>query len=219
MHLIKQTYDENAIECGSIGGQIILEKEQSIPKCATCNNAMVQYFAIDIKPEFNSPFKTGSRLSMFCCPEHDDTALEQYSGRDTQVQPSFDTQVHVHYSIVFNTPDSQTQILGKEPRLIEKTLYAQESPEEIEENEHVGIQSKCYESKIGGEASWLNYSVNLKCNCGGKLAFVCQLKDCYDFFHGEGSSDYYTLLNGNFIFILACENQCSPYAVIPVCDN
>ncbi len=219
MHLIKTDASPNGIECGSIGGPIILEKGKVVPKCATCNNNMVQYFAINIKPEFNLPFRAESRLSMFCCPEHDDLALEQYSDMDKEVQPTYNTEVHVHYSIIFNRPESPTENHGIETRLIEKPIYARESEEETDEDEYLGMRSTCYKSKIGGFPSWLNYVVNLKCTCGGKLSYICQIADAYDFYHGENPTDYYNLLNGNFIFILACENQCSPYAVIPVCDN
>ena len=65
----------------------------------------------------------------------------------------------------------------------------------------------------------MNYEVNLNCPCGGKLQFLCQLAWNFDFHYGPQRTDYLSLFNGNHIFFLACDQQCSPYAVIPVCDN
>ncbi len=88
------------------------------------------------------------------------------------------------------------------------------------ESEKICKVSRCYDSKIGGFPSWLNYGVNLNCTCGGKLSFICQLSDRHSlFYYGEKPAEYYHLLNDNYIFLLGCENQCTPYAVIPVCDN
>jgi hypothetical protein len=219
MFLIEETKMEDSIACGSIGGDVWLPKSSNVPRCARCNNEMALYLQLEVKEAFRLPFKTGSRLNFFSCPEHDDLALEQYTNRDKCVQSTYNTEVHVHYSLMLLGPDLDLEKKGIEPRILEKPIFARESEEEIEESEYVGRTSLCHRTKVGGVPAWLNYAVNLNCTCGGKLEFLCRIRDGTTFHYGKGPVEYYRLLNANFIYLLACERQCSPFAIIPICDN
>ena len=222
MYLLTTALAPEAIECGSIGGEIWLPEGVPVPACATCGRAMALYFQLEVRPEFGLPFRAGSRLNVFCCPEHDDLALEQYSDLDTAVQATYRQQVHVHYSLMLIPPDLPLRRHGSEPRLLRRALLASPAHEEAEDDDYLGRRGSCSASKIGGLPSWFNYAVDLPCPCGGRLAFLCQVseRDAGDWFvHGAQPGDYYEFLNGNQTFLMACDRQCSVFSIIPVCDN
>ena len=222
MHLLTTEPAPGSIECGAIGGDIWLPEGVPVPACATCGRAMALYFQLEVRPDFGLPFHAGSRLNAFCCPEHDDLALEQYSDQDRAVQATYGQQVHVHYSLMLVPPGLPLRHHGSEPRLLRRALQALPAREETEDHEYLGRRGSCNASKIGGLPSWFNYAVDLPCPCGGRLAFLCQVSevDAGDWFlHGPRRVDHHWFLNGNQTFLMACDRQCSVFSIIPVCDN
>ncbi len=51
MYQISTEQVNNSQCCGSLGGDIVLPRGDSIPKCEECNNDMTLYFQIDVIPE------------------------------------------------------------------------------------------------------------------------------------------------------------------------
>ena len=219
MHEISLEKEKNSIIFGTLGGDIYLNKNKEMPKCTECNKEMSLYLQIDIKEEFNTPFITGSKFNVFCCPEHDEVP-DGYSNLDKEVLPAYGKENHGHYSITLTRPeDIEKKPISKEKVILEKNLYAVAKDEEIRECEYVGLTSENYGFKIGGTPSWMNYSANLKCTCGSEIKYLFQIPDSYDFFYGDGPVEYHSLFLSNQIVFMACESQCSPYSVITVCDN
>ncbi len=219
MYQISTEQVNNSQCCGSLGGDIVLPRGDSIPKCEECNNDMTLYFQIDVIPEMDLPFVVGSKFNVFNCIQCEDLPFDSYCGLDKRVKSTYDDIIHRHYSLMFLKPDKQEEIFWQESSIIFKPLYASESNENIRICEYFGKTSDYFDFKVGGVPSWINYSVNLRCTCGGQLEFLCQIPESYEFFYGEELSDSYSLFCANHIYFLACERQCSPYAMIMVLDN
>lgn len=196
-----------------LGGQLYSTAAEGPRACKRCGTELSLFAQFDLGPEMNHPFEPGSRLLVFACTKCDDIPRAQYSDNDEEVQETFGERVPDNYSLVMLRPGEPRILHTLANPMRAAPIRFEESVEDVEDEEDVGLSSGEFRSKVGGTASWINYGVHLRCTCGGALRFVCQFAEHTDFPDGD------SLFNGNQVFILGCEQQCSPYALIPVVDN
>jgi hypothetical protein len=220
---LKETKDSEKINRDSIGGYPVLTENQELPECAICNKKMVMFLQLDIKAEYNLPFKEGSHLSFFMCIDHDEPVW--WDGTEELPASYMERE---HYQVFFNPPGVNEKTYELEPGLVHSALQFTKLEEEVET---VGPDNKEYEIgrqlfKIGGVPSWAQDPEIHTCSCGAKMSFICQVPQDFQFTKAEGaesqkstySDTHYSLFLGNEVYIFACENQCSPLAVAPICQ-
>ena len=203
----------------TIGGAPILRVGQTVPACQKCGQQLSLFLQFDVLDEFNVPFDNGSHFLLFSCATCDEIPSEQYCDGDETVQETYGSPVSDTYALFLNRPGGPEMIAPRESVLKSRVLAFTETDESVHECEFVGVTSEDLSFKVGGEPGWINYSVNLDCPCGGRIVFLCQIPDSWDFDAASGEPRWLSLFVGNFVYILACDRQCSPHSLIAVCDN
>ena len=223
MHLIQVSDEQADNTCrNSVGGHPFLPAEVAVPCCRICNEEMALFLQLCIRAEFGLPFQEGSQLIVFMCPSHNECS-DGVGGDETedgrQPEKYWET-VEGHYCL-YLFPPGEFQPARLDKRISSRKLQFEQAEEEVQD--WTDFKKGSYDSKVGGVPGWMNYSVEEVCSCGGKISFVCQVSETEEF---EATPEYeddfeapYTLFLGNQVYILACEEQCNPRAVVAVCDN
>ncbi len=224
-HRIVADQSLQGVPRNSLGGQPILHKSQLWPTCKLCGEKMLLFFQFDLRREFETPFIPGSHLLVFACWRHDDIAtLYHPSGR--RLPPSFWEQSDGHYRLLLNRPSGTEIVLERETRIVPHTLSFSKQPEQLEATPF-GYELGTMEAKVGGVPHWLQDPEEYRCCCGAPMRYFCQLPEYFEFPKVPGapnqpngiSDNVYILFLGNAVYFLACEQQCSPFAIIPVMQN
>lgn len=226
MHLISVTNTNADPSCrNTVGGVPFMPAGVSVPRCRICNAPMVLFFQMDIQAEFEIPFEDGSHLLIFMCPTHNEATGLASLYNDVPLPDQYWQSDEGHYAL-FLFPPCQLQNDGHMDEHIESfQVTFDRALEEVQTFEDFDVGSYCF--KVGGVPGWMNYCVDKRCTCGGKMSFVCQIPDGFGFKKiptapeqpDSFSASEYCLFLGNQVYVLACELQCNPRAVIAVCDN
>ncbi len=189
---------------------------------------MALFLQLDIQEEFDIPFQTGSHLLVFMCPTHNDIPDTPVHYGHTVLSEQFWNEDGGHFALILVPPDTSSTICNSDPFIASKQLVFHAEDEEVTFNQSDDFSCGSNDFKIGGVPGWINYAVNdAWCPCGGKMSFVCQIPDGFGFEQTDNapeqpdsfSSTEYCLFLGNQVYILACEKQCHPNALVAVCDN
>ena len=225
---LNRVLDVREVSRNSIGGYPILAETQEWPVCKMCNARQVLFLQLDILKEFYLPFASGSHLSVFMCPNHNDIPTLY---NDRQVLPAnYWDDNEGHYKLILNPPIKREWALNLEPHLVYYSLGFKEAEESIISDNL--FQGECYEIgssgwKVGGVPSWIQDPEYPYCACGAEMRFVCQIPEDFGFEKAPDaesqpdsfSHDHYCLFLGNEVYIFACVNQCNPLAVIAAVQN
>jgi hypothetical protein len=215
----------HAVARDSLGGRPNLGESQTWPLCKLCGERMLFYLQFDLRPEFETPFISGSHFLVFACCQHDDIAsLLPRSG--IALPPEFWEQTGGHYELLFNRPHQAEVVLETDARIVPHKLSFSKQPERLRATPF-GYDVGAEEAKIGGVPCWLQDPEEYRCYCGAPMRYFCQLPEYFEFPKAAGapiqpngvSGDSYILFLGNAVYFLACEKQCSPFAVIAVMQN
>ena len=226
MHQITITSDvADSQTRDSVGGAPFLADGDSIPTCRLCGASMALFLQCDIRSEFGLPFTDGSHLLVFMCPKHNEipSIPDDYDSSDLPAE--FWLKDDGHYALQMIAPDTPIFAAAIDPFILPRRLEFIDTPESIQDFGDFDRGSDDF--KIGGIPGWINYAINKTCPCGGKMSFVCQIPDGFGFQQTDTapeqpdsfSSTEYCFLLRNQVFILACDRQCSPHALIAICDN
>jgi hypothetical protein len=204
----------------SIGGAGVLPADMPWPACE-CGEPMALFFQLDVAAAFGLPFRAGSHLAVFMCPAHND-APEQF---DTHVLPArhwerrrrIDGSLRFYEVILFK-PGRRERTHPREPHLVPRRLRFEQAIEAVD-----GLQG----FKVGGHPFWCQAPAYHACPCGAEMRLLCQVPEDHPFRKAAGaapqpdafSATAYGLFLGNAVYLLACEAQCSPFAVHPVVQN
>lgn len=181
---------------------------------------MLFFMQCDLRAEFETPFVPGSHLLVFACWQHDDIASLY---RPLALPPAFWERSDGHYQLLLNRPSPTEEVLEADARLIPHALSFSKQAERAKATAF-GYDIGAEEAKIGGLPCWLQEPVEYRCCCGAPMRYFCQLPEYFEFPkaasapnqpHGVSDS-FYILFLGNAVYFLGCEQQCSPFAVIPV---
>jgi len=179
----------------------------------------------DLSQEFDVPFVPDSHLLVFACWQHDDIAT-LYGQSGSTLPPSFWEQSDGHYQLLLNRPSDDEVILESDVRLIPHALTFSKTPEQLTETPY-GYDNGAEVAKIGGAPCWLQDPEEYRCCCGAPMRYFCQLPEYFEFpktaeapNQPNGiSNNHYILFLGNAVYFLACEKQCSPFAIMAVMQN
>lgn len=226
MHLVTITTTiANAICSNTVGGAPFLPTGVSTPRCRICDAKMVLFFQFNFRAEFGLPFKEGSHLLIFMCPTHNDPPCLPAIYDDSPLPPSYWDADNGHFALLLFPPFVSESIGNLDPYISPYLLAFEQAEEEIQDLGDFDVGS--YAFKIGGVPGWMNYRINKKCTCGGEMSFICQTPDGFGFKKSPHapeqpdsfSANEYCLFLGNQVYILGCNRQCDPRAVIAGCDN
>lgn len=206
----------------SLGGQPILHPSQAWPKCRRCGEKMLFFLQFDLRSEFETPFASGSHLLVFACSKHDDIA-SLYGSR---LPPAFWEKTEGHYQLILNRPSQTEVVLESDSRLVPHALSFSKEAEVSRATSH-GYEVGAEDAKIGGVPCWLQDPGDYRCCCGAPMKYLCQLPEYFEFPKAVGAPEQtnspsdpsYTLFLGNAVYLLACEQQCSPFAVMAEMQN
>jgi hypothetical protein len=225
VHFVKVTANPKLTERSrsTVGGYPILARDQEIPACGVCEKPMILFFQLDIREEFELPFKAGSHLAVFMCAEHNDASPADLKNKKWIKWPEklparFWKKQH-HYRFVLNPPGVEEKVHPLESHLVPCTLGFSKRKEETEDWEGVEVGSQGF--KVGGVPSWFQDPEPHRCACGARMEFVCQLPENFGFERMPAappqphrfSDKQYGLFLGNPTYIFACGDQCDPRAV------
>jgi hypothetical protein len=159
------------------------------------------------------------------CPQHNDapTSAEPFS--ELPMSPRFWEQDTGHFAVLLLPASAQTKPAQLDRHIQPRKLRFERTEEKVESAD--GITWGSHAFKVGGVPGWLNYAPQPKCTCGGTLRFVCQFPDDLGFPKSAAapsqpnsfSNDDYCYLLGNFVYFLACDQQCDARAAVAICDN
>lgn len=218
--------DTGEVIRNSIGGYPILNENQDWFECGICGARQIVFLQFDIAEEFNLPFASGSHLSVFMCPHHNDAPISYFGSRTL---PNDYWKNGEFYRLILNPPNIKERLLDLEPHLLYQSLNFEEVEESISaedfevENYEIGSSGL----KVGGVPFWIQEPEVYNCFCGAQMKFVCQIPEDFGFdkspeaeSHPDSfSADSYYLFLGNEVYIFACADQCNPLAVIAVAQN
>lgn len=226
MHLVTVTATCADESCrNTAGGSPFMPSGQSVPKCRICDAEMVLFFQLDIRAEFGLPFKQGSHLLVFMCPTHNEPPGLASIYDNSPLPPSYWDADDGHFSLLLFPPEA-LESNGRLDGYIEPYSLAFEPAEEKIQN-FGDFDVGSYNFKVGGVPGWMNYRIAKRCTCGGEMSFICQTPDGFGFKQTPGAPEQpdsfsaieYCLFLGNQVYILGCNRQCDPRAVIAGCDN
>jgi hypothetical protein len=189
---------------------------------------MVLFFQLDIRPEFGLPFKNSSHLLVFMCPKHSEPPdLPTPTNDDGLPLPPayWDTTSNGHFSLLLFRPTEMKSSGQLDPFIEPYQLQFEFASEHVQD--FSDFQVGAYDFKVGGVPGWMNYQIDKRCSCGGNMQFLCQVPVDFGFKKTSTapqqpdsfSANEYCLFLGNQVYIMACERQCDPRAVIADCDN
>jgi hypothetical protein len=226
MHLISVTDLPADASCrDTVGSTPCLPTGEAVPRCRICHAAMVLFFQLDVRADFGLPFKTGSHLLAFMCPTHNEPPSLPATYDDAPLPADYWDADDGHFALLLFPPTELGPGDNPHPFIAPYRLRFEAADEEVQD---VGdFQVGSYDFKVGGVPGWINYKVDKRCCCGGRMSFLCQVPDGFGFRKTDAapeqpdsfSSSDYCLFLGNQVYILACERQCDPRAVIAACDN
>lgn len=186
---------------------------------------MVLFFQLDIRSEFAIPFRDGSHLLVFMCPTHNDPPGLPAIYNDSPLPESYWDADEGHYALFLFPPDELESAGRLDEHIASMSLSFEPAQEEIQNFGE--FDAGTYDFKIGGVPGWMNYRIDKRCTCGGKMSFLCQTPDGFGFQKTPAAAEQpnsfsatdYCLFLGNQVFILGCDRQCDPRALIAGCDN
>jgi hypothetical protein len=194
----------------TIGGHPILPKGIYWPHCC-CGERLILFFQLDIREEFGLPFATGSHLSVFMCPVHNDAwkspTTQRLPQRFWESRITYDGLDGFYHMMLF-PPGQVEQIHSCEPHLECRRLEFQKTVEVIDsdfyDDDYEGMRDpvpvpgantrwpgvcKVVDSwhrgidgfKVGGQPCWSNRAEVHTCCCGSPMDFICQVPSDYKF--------------------------------------
>ena len=186
---------------------------------------MLFFVQLDLRPEFDTPFIPGSHLLVFACWQHDDIA-SLYSPAGSKLPPRFWEQSDGHYQFLLNRPSGTEVVHDRDVRLVTHSLSFSKHAERPQATPF-GYDRGVEEAKVGGIPCWLQDPEEYTCCCGAPMRYFCQFPENFEFPKAPNSpqqphgisDNYYTLFLGNALYFLACEQQCSPFAVVCAMQN
>ena len=186
---------------------------------------MVLFFQLDIRSEFKIPFRERSHLLVFMCPTHNEPAELPSIYDSSQLPDSYWDADAGHYALLLFPPGDLISEGHLDEHIASYSLSFESAQEEIQNFGEFDVGS--YDFKIGGVPGWMNYRIDKLCTCGGEISFICQTPDGFGFKQtptapaqpDSFSYSEYCLFLGNQVYILGCNRQCDPRALIAVCDN
>lgn len=226
MHLINVTDTTADASCrNTIGGSPFIPRAESVPQCRICNAQMVLFFQFDIRSEFGIPFKEGSHLLVFMCPTHNKPPGLPSIYNDSPLPDSYWDADDGHYALLLYPPIELENNGQQDDHIASFALSFTSAQEETQNFGEFDIGS--FDFKVGGVPGWMNYRIDKRCTCGGTMSFICQTPDGFGFKKtptapeqpDSFSSTEYCLFLGNQVYILGCNRQCDPRALIAGCDN
>ena len=226
MHLVSVSGSVADSTCrDTVGGSPFLPDVDALPCCRICGAPLVLFLQFDIRREFALPFREGSHLLAFMCPNHNEIPSVPSDYDDAPLPDRFWDTDDGHYSLLLLPPGQSQTTAPLDQHIAAFRLTFQESEEDVQSFDDFDVGSLDF--KIGGVPGWMNYAINKTCPCGGQMAFICQTPDGFGFRKTESapeqpdafSATEYCLFLGNQVYILGCDRQCDPRALIAVCDN
>lgn len=226
MHLITVTDTNADTTCrDTVGGSPFMPPGEPVPRCRICDAQMVLFFQFDIRSEFEIPFKAGSHLLVFMCPTHNEPPGLPAIYNDSPLPTSYWDADDGHFALRLFPPNKLESNGQLDQYISPYSLAFERAEEEIQDFDEFDVGS--YDFKIGGVPGWMNYRIDKQCTCGGQMSFICQTPDGFGFKQTPNapeqpdsfSTTEYCLFLGNQLYILGCNRQCDPRAVIAGCDN
>jgi len=226
MHLVSVTDRKADTNCrDTVGGSPFMPHGESVPRCRICDAQMVLFFQFDIRSEFEIPFKMGSHLLVFMCPTHNEPPNLSSIYNDSPLPMSYWDADEGHFVLLLFSPTNLISNGQLDEYIEPYTLTFDHATEDVEEFDEFDVGS--YDFKVGGVPGWMNYCIEKKCTCGGEMSFICQTPDGFGFKQTTNAPEQpdsfsitkYCLFLGNQVYILACNRQCDPRAVLAGCDN
>jgi len=219
VHQIKSQREtsKKAVHRDSIGGYPVLAQDQEWPVCGLCRTKLVLFFQLDLQKKFDLPLKSGSHLSVFMCPIHNDAPSDSITEND-QLPEEYWTKTYGHYRLIMNHPRLKEGARAAEPDqfLTHQQLEFVQLEEEIDwdgvvERGIVGF-------KVGGVPSWRDTPEYNRCACGAEMIFVCEIPAEYPFLKTDSapvqpdglSRSAYHLFLGLETYIFVCKDICTP---------
>jgi hypothetical protein len=206
---------------------------------------MVLFLQFDVQADFGLPFQTGSHLSVFMCPRHND-APEMFS--DLQLPAAYwERRLRIDgtirfYELFLHRAGVAAHIQAADEHLLPQQIEF-ELTQEVADNQKIpllmhpqfpGVSLSIDETvgglqglKVGGQPSWAQGPEVHRCSCGAAMRFLCQIPENWPFPKlpkapkqaDSFSADDYCLFLGNEVYLFACEAQCDPRAVHVVVQN
>lgn len=206
----------------TIGGAPQLSTSQPHPRCKLCGEQMVLFLQFDIREEFGLPFKPGSHLLAFMCPQHNDASIT--SAEKSPLAPAF-WDHEDHFSLLLLPPESSAPRAEIDHHIQPRRIRFVKTTEQVDDDGEIKRGMEGF--KVGGTPGWINYAPAPKCSCGGSMRFVTQIPENFGFRQtatapeqpNSFSRSEYCFLLGNAVYIMACDKQCNPRSVIAICDN
>ena len=226
MHVITVGDAEADASCrDTVGGSPFLPPGTSVPRCRICNARMVLFFQFDLRPEFELPFQDRSHLLVFMCPTHNEPPGLPSIYNNSPLPDSYWEADTGHYELLLFPPGELICDGRLDEHIASYSLSFERAHEDVEDFGEFEVGS--HDFKIGGVPGWMNYRIDKRCTCGGEMSFICQSPDGFGFKQtptapeqpDSFSSTEYCLFLGNQVYILGCNRQCDPRAVIAGCDN
>ena len=220
----------------TIGGRPIVAFGLAVPTCRLCSTRMVLFFQLEVRAEFETPFRPGSLLSAFMCPKHNDIhsvcpdTRRDYSvkrrGQSTALPSRYWNRNAGHFKLLLLPPDGERSFETADEHLAAQRLSFHKRTEDVTDyglGRIVGSQG----FKVGGLPAWSQDPEYYSCSCGSAMRFLCQVPDGFGFQKlpaapeqpNSFSAFEYCLFLGNDVYLFACVNQCRPEAVWPVLQN
>jgi hypothetical protein len=212
---------------GFIGGKPLLPSGSSWPVCRMCGDDLVHFIELTLPDQDSEPFQAKSRLQVFACRQHDDIAGTIYSdyGRFESTRlshqlPSNYWDIHDgHYLIRLLSPATSVMPARAEDRLSLRNLRLLRSGDSLTE--------PLMSFKLFGYPSWAQDPEEHKCCCGAPMRLLLQIPEGVGFDMESGAPEqpnsfsrkHYCLFLGNELYLLACERQCNPSALLPVLQH
>ena len=210
-----------------IGGAPLLPANSTWPDCRICGDVLVHFLSVELPEAKSIGFNAGSILQIFACRQHDDIAGTIYSGYNryqsacasTALPSSYWEISDGHYLIRLLQPDGLVAPASIEKRLAYRALDAIRK-EDSKADPLLAL-------KLFGYPNWWQDPEEHVCSCGAKMRLLLQIPDNFGFDMAQDapeqpnsfSAKQYCLFLGNQLYLLACERQCHPMALLPVLQN
>jgi hypothetical protein len=182
---------------------------------------MVLFFQFDIDAAFELPFRPGSHLLVFMCPEHNEIDCDLvYTGQEPrELPPNYWLHTRGHSLLVLNPPGIEEVTHEPDAYLQPQELIFAKKQETITAWDTMEVGAS--EFKVGGVPAWSQDPEGFVCACGAPMEFLCQVPDGFGFDKladapkqpDSFSAKQYCLFLGNDVYIFACAAQCHPRAV------
>lgn len=222
VHQIKAQREtsKKAVHRDSIGGYPVLAQDQEWPICGLCHTKMVCFFQLDLQKKFDLPLKSGSHLTVFMCPVHNDAPSDNITEHG-RLPEEYWLKTYGHYRITLNHPRLKEAERPPEPDpyLVHHHLEFVQLEEEIDWDGVVERGIVCF--KVGGVPSWRETPEYNLCACGAEMVFVCEIPAAFPFLKTDSapvqpdglSRSAYHLFLGLETYIFVCKDICTPHSL------